>query len=414
MKMYRKRMLGLVLLLGLLFDNAAFGANPYKLSVRVLNPLDVGGETHVDWGPPGHHTPWLGDWAFDLWQDNFSTGLGYTCGRDVFLKIRTDEVPGGWEADEIKARVSAQGYACRSGVYGDGGYMQKFGISARYGGTWYDLGWVLYAHIDQMVYSVGQEFDPTNAYIGTVFQGGTSGSCWGSCHLHIEFNNTDGASCYNVLPPVDGIGTDAAVGLLGGGIEGGHCFRGAPRVQYGREYWVVASYASLEQFKEVARQAYENRNTVGFSYDDAGIGDLDHRKVVVWGEEHDRGVLLDWYRQHYGGVHVEFRALPGEGSWTYGPYSTVEPGKHRGQPRVQYAREYWVVNSQASLNQFLSVVDKAFPGRRTVGFSYDDAGIGDLDKRTVVVWGSEFAQQTLIDWYNWYYSGVSLSFEPGY
>lgn len=72
------------------------------------------------------------------------------------------------------------------------------------------------------------------------------------------------------------------------------------------------------------------------------------------------------------------------------------------------------MNGKATLSQFLSVAAKAYPGRQTVGFSYDDAGIGDLNKRNVVVWGSEFPQSTLIDWYAWYYSGVTPSFEPGY
>lgn len=120
-----------------------------------------------------------------------------------------------------------------------------------------------------MVYAVGDEFDPANARSGTVFQGGTTGSCWGGCHVHIELDNTDGAACYNVLPPIDGIAIEGTVGQLGGALGGGHCFRGAPRVPYAREYWVVSSNATRDQFLELARQAYAGRNTVGFSYDDA-------------------------------------------------------------------------------------------------------------------------------------------------
>lgn len=193
----------------------------------------------------------------------------------------------------------------------------------------------------------------------------------------------------------------------GSGSSGG---RGAPRVQYAREYWVVDSRATLSEYLQVVDRAYPNRITVGFSYDDAGIGDLDVRKVVVWGDEHDRTVLRNWYQQHYGGVSVEFRALPGHGSWRYGPYSTTEPASGRGSPRVQYAREYWVVHSQASLAQFRSVASAGYSGRKTVGFSYDDAGIGDLDRRTVVVWGNEFPESTLRAWYDRYYPGVVVSF----
>ena len=135
--------------------------------------------------------------------------------------------------------------------------------------------------------------------------------------------------------------------------------------------------ATLSQYLQVVDMAYPNRITVGFSYDDAGIGDLDVRKVVVWGDEHDRTVLRNWYQQYYGGVSVEFRALPGNGSWRFGPYSTSAPPSGRGAPRVQYAREYWVVHSQASSAQFRSVASSGYSGRKTVRFSYDDAGIGD-------------------------------------
>ena len=185
--------------------------------------------------------------------------------------------------------------------------------------------------------------------------------------------------------------------------------RGKPRTQYAREYWVVDGRATLAQLQEIARQAHPNRITVGFSYDDAGIGDLGVRKVVVWGDEIDRELLLRWYRQHYGGVSVEFRALPGQGTWSFGPYETAEPPARRGSPRTQYAREYWVVHGGASLGQLQQVVAQAHGGRKTVGFSYDDAGIGDLERR-LVVWGNEHPQQVLIDWYDRYYPGVTLEF----
>ena len=188
--------------------------------------------------------------------------------------------------------------------------------------------------------------------------------------------------------------------------------RGKPRVQYGREYWVVDGRATLSQLQQIASQAYPQRITVGFSYDDAGIGDLDVRKVLVWGDEIDRTLLLDWYQQHYGGVSVEFRALPGAGSWNFGPYSTSAPSSGRGNARVQYAREYWVLDSRATLAQLQQVVAQAHAGRKTVGFSYDDAGIGDLDQRQVVVWGNEFPQQVLIDWYQQHYPGVVPTFRP--
>jgi hypothetical protein len=158
--------------------------------------------------------------------------------------------------------------------------------------------------------------------------------------------------------------------------------------------------------------AYPQRITVGFSYDDAGIGDLDVRKVTVWGFEHERAVLLNWYRQYYGGVTLKFRTLPGRPYRQYGPYTTQEPAAGRGKPRVQYAREYWVMHSGASRSQVLAIAAQAYQRRNTIGFSYDDAGIGDLDWRHVVVWGNEHDPAVLIYWYNRYYAGATLEFRP--
>jgi hypothetical protein len=186
--------------------------------------------------------------------------------------------------------------------------------------------------------------------------------------------------------------------------------RGKPRTPYAREYWVVDGRATLAQLQEIARQAHPGRVTVGFSYDDAGIGDLDVRRVVVWGDEIDKNLLLQWYGQYYGGVSVEFRALPGQGTWSFGPYATTEPVTRRGTPRTPYTREYWVVDSRASLVQLQQVVAQAQAGRKTVGFSYDDAGVGDLAGRQVVVWGNEHPQPVLIDWYQQHYPGVTLTF----
>ena len=40
--------------------------------------------------------------------------------------------------------------------------MQQIGIYACYDSTWYDLGWVLYAHLDNMAHQVDDVFDPTS------------------------------------------------------------------------------------------------------------------------------------------------------------------------------------------------------------------------------------------------------------
>ena len=78
--------------------------------------------------------------------------------------------------------------------------------------------------------------------------------------------------------------------------------RGEPRVQYNRVYHVLDQNASIEEFVAVARQAYEARETVGFSYDDAGIGDLEQRTVVLHGTHPEN--ITDWFQEHYTGADV--------------------------------------------------------------------------------------------------------------
>jgi len=270
--------------------------------------------------------------------------------------------------------------------------------------------------------------DPNNNY-----RAGWMQKAYQTINSYNTWAAANGRPLYRTLNPYRWCqGCDAHFGINGSGFEGqirsdyGAAVsqnytwtdpddRGAPRVQYQREYWVIDSRATQAQVEAIADLGYAARRTIGFSYDDAGIGDLNVRKVVVWGTEFDRTVLLNWYAQHYGGVSVEFRSIPGQPIFQFGPYPTTEPASGRGQPRVQYAREYWVVNSQASKAQFLSVVRHAYNNsRRTVGFSYDDAGIGNLNSRHVVAWGNEFSDQVLIDWYNQYYPGVTVAFQHNY
>ena len=51
------------------------------------------------------------------------------------------------------------------------------------------------------------------------------------------------------------------------------------------------------------RAAYNKKSTLGFSADDAGIGDLDNRRIVCVNPQ-DIGTGLDqaWYDEHYAGV----------------------------------------------------------------------------------------------------------------
>ena len=61
-----------------------------------------------------------------------------------------------------------------------------------------------------------------------------------------------------------------------------------------------------------------------------------------------------------------------------------EPPDGRGQPRVQYERTYALLPQGTTLAMALAAMEGAYPKRLTVGFSADDAGIGDLDERNII------------------------------
>jgi hypothetical protein len=218
--------------------------NPLALAVDVRTPYHVPAETSksAKWCAPGHWTPWDGDWAFDIWCDNGEDGVGAnpnaTCDQDVYLRVSASTLPGGTVPDRVTARTfnpSLHVFACASQDFDDGGYQQAFEIYATYAGQEIALGWVLYAHLDNVVYSNDEGepeeglwiSDPMNVKIGTVFNGDNTSGCWGGCHIHMEFYNydLDTLACYqNVcqsLPETDipVLGDGSIVGKLGGDLD---------------------------------------------------------------------------------------------------------------------------------------------------------------------------------------------------
>ena len=83
--------------------------------------------------------------------------------------------------------------------------------------------------------------------------------------------------------------------------------RGAPRAQYARVYHVLPANTTPARLAEIRAQV-PFTETMGGSYDDAGIGDLDHRQVVLWDiPDSQQTEYQDWYLKWYPGVEVEFR-----------------------------------------------------------------------------------------------------------
>lgn len=83
---------------------------------------------------------------------------------------------------------------------------------------------------------------------------------------------------------------------------------GLPREQYKRVVHVLPSTMSEADEIEVFKQARaDGRQTVGWSYDDAGIGDLDNKTAILWEIPTNRHVeFMDWYAAHYPNTDVKF------------------------------------------------------------------------------------------------------------
>ena len=83
-----------------------------------------------------------------------------------------------------------------------------------------------------------------------------------------------------------------------------------------------------------------------------------------------------------------------------------------GLPRIDYARTVFVAPQEADRAAWLAICEAAYANRRSVGFSYDDAGIGALSKKTAVLYGIPLERQAeFLAWYETYYPGTAVLFE---
>jgi hypothetical protein len=86
--------------------------------------------------------------------------------------------------------------------------------------------------------------------------------------------------------------------------------RGYPRVQYERTYVLLPPNADAAWAQAVVESTWDqHRYTIGGSADDAGVGDLDVRRVIAINPQEWQGdqSLEEFYAQHYPGV--EYRAI---------------------------------------------------------------------------------------------------------
>jgi hypothetical protein len=79
--------------------------------------------------------------------------------------------------------------------------------------------------------------------------------------------------------------------------------RGKPRIQYERIYVLLPQDAGSEWAHAAVDATHGNRNTIGYSADDAAIGDLDIRRIIaVNPHQIGTGLTQEWYDEHYPDV----------------------------------------------------------------------------------------------------------------
>ena len=97
------------------------------------------------------------------------------------------------------------------------------------------------------------------------------------------------------------------------------------------------------------------------------------------------------------------------------PVDPPEGGDMDCNPRVPYAREYYVVPQDATLARYLEVAQQAYAGRKTLAFSYDDAGHAPgVNSNTAVLYDIPAdKQQEFVDWYAEHYPATTVIFAGG-
>jgi hypothetical protein len=123
---------------------------------------------------------------------------------------------------------------------------------------------------------------------------------------------------YNFTPKMDGLYDIRFVGDEGARLLALRLLRvsrdvqlvpsDAARLHYKRVYVLLPPTADLKWLQAAAKGSFDGRFTIGFSADDAGLGELESRHVLAVNPHHWPDVLTaSWFKQHYPGV--EFTAV---------------------------------------------------------------------------------------------------------
>lgn len=147
-----------------------------------------------------HHTPFGGDYAFDI-----------SGGSDVYARFRSS-------TGDLTLSVNHIRWACGSRQFADGG--NKIVLNVEIDGVL--VGHVTYAHLTDFPITSGDV--PVGARIGRVVtrdDGVVKSGCWTGPHVHVEANNITGFGCYFPGQRTDPVTLDSALGIVGGSPASG-------------------------------------------------------------------------------------------------------------------------------------------------------------------------------------------------
>lgn len=218
--------------------------------------------------------------------------------------------------------------------------------------------------------------------------------------------------------------------LFGSTLPDTEC-KGKPRVQYNRTLILLPpTAADASWMTAAANGSISKRYTVSYSADDAGIGDLNVRQVIAVNPSHWSGDLQAFYEQYYPDVVYTplTAATPAEleTKLKSGQYSSkllkllekvfqadvshLTGGACRGTPREQYKRTYILLSPKVTMPDWMGAAARGSINKRyTVGYSADDAGIGDLVEREVIAVNPNDWGPGLEEFYETYYPGITYT-----
>lgn len=168
-------------------------------------------------------------------------------------------------------------------------------------------------------------------------------------------------------------------------------------MKQGPVYRILHPCLPHEQVKRVLQASWVERCTVGWSLEDAGIGQFTHFDVEIFGyPETEWCQVVDWYEQYAPQTTLTFCSMPGEMGHKVTFYAPTMPAGWGGKSSLSTKRTYQLLHPCLSEAQALAVFMAGLSQKRTTGWSWEDAGIRQTRPHWVELYGYSLAEQQAI------------------